>query len=80
MEQTMLVARKVNDCDFTGERFEEPQNGFAVICRGASGRYCEVMWGGETAMAEQGVTADDLMTYEEARQAIADAGDGYPDF
>lgn len=76
----MYIKRFVTDCDFTGEKFTSPQPGFAVICRGATGRYCEVMWGGETAMREQNISAADLLTKEQAYSLIEEKGDGYADF
>jgi hypothetical protein len=77
----MYVKRKVNDCDFTGEKYATAQDGFAVVCRGATGRWCEVMWGGPTAMAEQNISEADLLSYEQAYAKIEELGDGnYADF
>lgn len=77
----IIVSTKIRDCDFTGVKFDAPVDGFAVICRGATGRHCVVMEGCEAAMAEQNLTAADLVSWDEAHRLVEAMGAGnYADF
>ena len=73
----MYVAAMVKECDFTNRKYRAPVMGAMAVARGASGRYCPVMFVGPEILAEHGVTP---LTEEEAYAKIEAAGDGYPDF
>lgn len=71
----MIIARKVTNCDFTDRVYATPVDGLAFIARGATGRYCEVMWCGPEYAKEMGYTP---IPYGEA---VAKAEqNGYADF
>ena len=77
----ILVSCKIRSCDFTGVKFDAPVPGFAVVCRGATGRHCVVMEGSEAAMAEQNIAAADLVSWSEAYRLVEAMGNGnYADF
>ena len=59
----MYVERNVPECDFTDTKYEKSVPGCAALARGATGRWCEVMWMGPEYMAENDIKP---MTYEEA--------------
>jgi hypothetical protein len=73
----MYVAAMVSECDFSDRRYDVPVQGAMAVARGASGRYCAVMFVGPEILAQHGVTP---LTEQEAYSKIAMAGDGYPDF
>lgn len=73
----MYVAAMVRECDFSDRKYAEPVLGAMAVARGASGRYCPVMFVGPELLAEHGVIP---LTEAEARAKIAAAGDGYADF
>lgn len=73
----MYVAAMVPECDFSDRKYDVPVLGAMVIARGASGRYCPVMFVGPEALATRGVTP---LTEAEACAKIAAAGNGYADF
>lgn len=50
----MYVRRMVVECDFSGKKYDEPVEGGAAVARGASGRWCEVMWAGPEWLEENG--------------------------
>ena len=75
----MIIYATVPACDITGQKFDPAVEGVAFIARGATGRYCEVLWGGPEELAK--AKADNaVMTIEEAYAEIERRGDGYPDF
>lgn len=51
---TMFVKAIVNECDFTGEKYSPAVEGAHVYARGASGRWCVVMYAGPKYIAEHG--------------------------
>lgn len=76
----MYVKRMVQECDFNDEKFDEPVDGVAMIAKGATGRYCEVMWGGPKVLADlidEGIT---VHTYEEARELADSDPYGWAEF
>ena len=73
----MWVEQMVTECDFSDEVYDTPVKGGGVIARGATGRYCVVMWAGPSWLKRNGVVP---MSPEKARDAVAELGDGYPDF
>lgn len=71
----MLVKRTTTNpgvCDICDER---PAT-LAAIARGATGRYCEVLWGCPECL---NATTDPL-AYSDAYAEIKRRNDGYPDF
>jgi hypothetical protein len=73
----MIIARKVNHCDFTDRSYAAPVDGVAFIAQGATGRWCEVMWCGPEEAAAKGYDKA-VISYEEA---VAKAETtGYVDF
>jgi hypothetical protein len=73
----MYVQAMVRECDFSDRKYEVPVMGAMAVARGASGRYCPVMFVGPEILAEHGVTP---LTEEEAYAKIKLNGDGYADF
>jgi hypothetical protein len=73
----MYVQAMVRECDFSDRKYEVPVLGAMAVARGASGRYCPVMFVGPEILAQHGVTA---LTEEEAYAKIKLNGDGYADF
>jgi hypothetical protein len=73
----MYVAAMVTECDFSDRRYDVPVQGAMAVARGASGRYCAVMFVGPEILAQHGVTP---LTEEQAHARIKLAGDGYADF
>jgi hypothetical protein len=73
----MYVRAMVRECDFSDRKYEVPVMGAMAVARGASGRYCPVMFVGPEILAEHGVTP---LTEEEAYAKIELLGDGYADF
>ena len=51
---SMFIKAMVNECDFTGEKYSPVVEGAHVYARGASGRWCVVMYAGPKYMAESG--------------------------
>ena len=73
----MYVAAMVSECDFSNRKYETPVMGAIAVSRGATGRYCAVMFVGPEILAENNCTP---LTEEEAYAKIELLGDGYPDF
>lgn len=76
----MIIHRTVSSCDWNHISYFEPQEGVAYIARGASGRYCEVLWGGPEHKAELEARGAKILTEEEAYDEIRKLGNGWPDF
>lgn len=68
----MYVKRNVVECDFTDRTYDRGVPGCAAIARGATGRWCEVMWMGPEYMAENNVEA------KEYDEAVAWLKENYP--
>jgi hypothetical protein len=73
----MYVQAMVRECDFSDRKYNSPVMGAMVVSRGASGRYCPVMFVGPEILAQHNCVP---LTEQEAYSKIAMAGDGYPDF
>ena len=73
----MYVQAMVSECDFSNRKYDVPVMGAMAVSRGASGRYCPVMFVGPEILAQYGVTP---LTEEEAYAKIEAAGDCYADF
>jgi hypothetical protein len=73
----MYVQSMVRECDFSDRKYEVPVMGAMAVARGASGRYCPVMFVGPEILAQHGVTP---LTEEEAYAKIKLNGDGWADF
>ena len=71
----MYVKMMVPECDFNSIRYEAPVEGAGAVARGASGRWCVVMYAGPEYLAEHGITP---ITHEEAYAQIEEPD--YPDF
>jgi hypothetical protein len=80
MKSSFYIHKSVIEDGFTGQQFDTPQEGFAVVCRGASGRFCEVMHGSKASWETCGISRKDLLTAEQGRALIRKQGNGYPDF
>jgi hypothetical protein len=72
----MYVSAYVPECDITGVKYSSAVRGAYAVARGATGRYCAVLYIGPEAIAEQDLV---VKTYEEA-VAIVEAEGGYADF
>ena len=72
----MYVETYVPCCDVTKRKYDGAVLGAAAVARGATGRYCEVIWIGPEVIAEEGLT---VYTREEA-YAIVEKEGGYADF
>jgi hypothetical protein len=73
----MYVIGMVPACDFTDRTYASPVQGAHVIARGATGRYCAVMWAGPEYLAERGI---EPLSYSEAVSNVLKNGDGYVEF
>lgn len=73
----MYVQMMVPECDFTGTVYDKPVMGAGGVCRGATGRYCVVMYAGPEYLASNGIVP---ITEAEAYRTIEENGDGFPDF
>ena len=73
----MFVQRSVRECDFTDKKYSKPVQGAAVIARGATGRYCEVVWAGPEYLASIGA---EVLSYEQAVAEVHRRGDGWVEF
>ena len=51
----MYMEGKVTECDFTDSHYDEPVDGAHVLARGATGRWCCVMWAGPEYLAENNI-------------------------
>lgn len=72
----MYVESYVPECDFTKRVYPSVVKGASAVARGATGRYCEVVWVGPEYIAEHGLT---VLSREEA-YAIVEKEGGYADF
>lgn len=72
----MYVEAFVPMCDVNNIKYPQAVKGAYVVARGATGRYCAVLYVGPEAIAEEGLV---VKTYEEA-VAIAEAEGGFVDF
>lgn len=70
----MLIRTKVTECDFTNTVYRRPVDGYAIVQRGATGRWCVVMHAGPEAQLD----TSRVYTPEQAR--IECNKTGYADF
>lgn len=73
----MFVEMNVPMCDFTSRQYKEPVKGAGAVARGATGRYCVVMYAGPEYLKQNDIKS---VSYEEAITEIHKRGDGYIDF
>lgn len=73
----MYVQAMVNECDFTGNKYDSPRNGAWAVAQGATGRWCVVMYAGPEFIAENGIKP---VAIEDAYRAVEEQGNGYADF
>lgn len=69
----------VVDCDYCGSQSADSSKGYAVVSRGATGRYCEVLWLCNTC-GEMQADPNDLPTVSEARLLCNSKPGAYADF
>lgn len=63
----MFIELMVTECDFTGSKFGKPVKGAGAVARGASGRWCVVMWIGPEEIAERDIK---VISDDEARAIV----------
>jgi|3_EtaG_2_1085321.scaffolds.fasta_scaffold404139_1 hypothetical protein len=63
----MYLKHKVPECDFKNIKYDEPVDGAYVLCRGATGRWCPVMFAGPEWLEENDI---ELVNFEEAEEYI----------
>ena len=68
----MFIRRMVTHCDVTQTSYKTPVSGMAGIARGATGRWCEVMWFGPEYIKKHGLKAT---PYNEAVKYVESLGD-----
>jgi len=73
----MYVEMMVNECDFTGKKYTKSVMGGGAVAKGATGRYCVVMYCGPEWLEENGITP---MPIEEAREKADADPKGFADF
>jgi len=76
----MIIHKQVTQCDMTGGEYPGGVDGIAYLSQGASGRWCEVLWGGPEEKARIQKDGAEILTDDEARNRIAESGNGWPDF
>lgn len=78
----MFITRVIPECDYCNTRFNSHVPGYAALSRGATGRWCEVMWFCQTCISD--ALAAEACTPETAAMKIlcgivGSPGD-WPDF
>ena len=76
----MIIFKKVTECDMTKQEYFEAVEGIAYVAQGASGRWCEVLWGGPEELAKLEAEGIEILTEEQARNKILTSGNGWVDF
>lgn len=77
----MIYRKTVTSCDFSGKSFPDaPQAGCAFVAQGATGRWCEVMYGGEAILAQEVKSGNEILSYDEARRRCNEMENSYADF
>lgn len=74
--QPMFVEYIVPECDFTHNKYSPAVDGAAVLARGATGRWCAVLFVGPEYLEENNIIP---LTYNDAVQQCRKQG-GYIDF
>ena len=74
----MIIRTHITHCDITDRSYPNPVLGAAAIARGATGRWCEVLWFGPETVEQLGYIT---ITREEAYAKFEALGNGdYADF
>lgn len=73
----MFMKALVNECDFTGTKYDSPVEGAWCLAQGATGRYCCVMYAGPEFLASNSYT---LLTREEAEAQVEKEEGAWVDF
>lgn len=73
----MYVEMNVPMCDFDDIQFSRPVMGAGAIARGATGRYCVVMYAGPEYLKKNNLT---VYKYDEAVAIVESYKDGFVDF
>ena len=68
----MYLKGKITGCDFTGEEYDSPKDGVQCIARGATGRWCCVMYMSNTYAWQHNIEALDYGAFEDAWAAHPD--------
>ena len=76
----MYIFKKVSECDFSGEKFATQQDGVAVIAQGATGRWCEVLHGGKSALEDVLAKGATVYTAEQAREIVDSKENSWAEF
>lgn len=76
----MIIFKNVTSCDFTEEQYDTPVAGIAVIAQGATGRWCEVMWGGPSILEQEIADGTAIYCVDVARAKVNAMEDSYADF
>jgi hypothetical protein len=64
----MFIKQQVPECDFDGIKYDTPTDGAGALARGASGRWCVVMYAGPEYLERNDIKP---ITPEEAEEYIA---------
>lgn len=73
----MYIEALVNECDFTGNKYDILRSGAWAVAQGATGRWCVVMYVGPEFLAENHIKP---ISIQEAYTKIEGSGNGYADF
>ena len=73
----MFISAKISECDFNNITYPTPVTGAAALARGATGRWCEVLWFGPEWIAEHPEV--ELLSRDEASKRVEALGE-YADF
>ncbi len=65
----MFIEFTVPECDFTDRKYDTPVEGAGALARGASGRWCVVMYAGPEYIAENDI---EVITAEAAEAYLAE--------
>lgn len=66
----MMISRQVTECDVTGAKYTSPVDGAAHLCRGQTGRWCEVLHVGPEQLALDVKSGAQVLTPDAARAQI----------
>ena len=73
----MFVEQRVTECDFNQIKYDTPMDGAGIVARGATGRYCVVMYAGPEFLRKNNIVP---LTHDEAVAEVEKTGDGWPEF
>ncbi len=63
----MYIELMVTECDITERQYNNPVKGAGIVARGATGRWCVVLWVGPEYLEEMDIKA---IAPEEAREQL----------